>query len=104
MSTIRPTALPQALSAYQAALKRAQAGPAATPQPPRFDAFLKNEIEGAAKDLRTSETQSVQAITGKADLQGLVEAVTNAELSLQKVTAVRDRVISAYQEIMRMPM
>ena len=29
--------------------------------------------------------------------------MTQAELSLQKVTAVRDRVISAYQEIMRMP-
>jgi flagellar hook-basal body complex protein FliE len=96
--------LPQALSAYQAALKRAQAGPtAAQTAAPRFDAFLKNEIEGAAKDLRTNEHQSVQALTGKADLQQLVEAVTNAELSLQKVTAVRDRVISAYQEIMRMP-
>ena len=59
---------------------------------------MRNEIEGAAKDLRTSETQSVQALTGKADLQQVVEAVTAAEMSLQKVTAVRDRVIAETQE------
>jgi flagellar hook-basal body complex protein FliE len=111
MSAIKPAAaaLPQALSAYQAALKRAQAG-AAPPQgvagagaTPRFEAFLKGEVEGAAKDLAAGEARSVQAVTGRADLQQVVEAVTAAELSLQKVTAVRDRVIAAYQEIMRMP-
>ena len=38
-----------------------------------------------------------------ASLQEVVEAVGRAELGLQKVTAVRDRVIAAYQEILRMP-
>ena len=104
MTVIRSAALPQTLSAYQAALKRSQAAPtAATSATPAFESFLKNEVETTAKDLRASETQSVQALAGKADLQQVVEAVTQAELSLQKVTAVRDRVISAYQEIMRMP-
>ena len=104
MTVIRSAALPQALSAYQAALKRSQVTPAAGAEAaPAFEAFLKNEVEGAAKDLKASETQSVQALAGKADLQQVVEAVTQAELSLQKVTAVRDRVIAAYQEIMRMP-
>ena len=104
MTVIRSAALPQALSAYQAALKRSQAAPTAGGgATPAFESFLKNEVETAAKDLRASETQSVQALAGKADLQQVVEAVTQAELSLQKVTAVRDRVISAYQEIMRMP-
>lgn len=103
MTVIRSAALPQALSAYQAALKRSQAAPTAPGATPAFESFLKNEVETAAKDLRASESQSVQALAGKADLQQVVEAVTQAELSLQKVTAVRDRVISAYQEIMRMP-
>jgi flagellar hook-basal body complex protein FliE len=104
MTVIRNAAVPQALSAYQAALKRSQAAPAAgSGATPAFESFLKNEVETTAKDLRASETQSVQALAGKADLQQVVEAVTQAELSLQKVTAVRDRVISAYQEIMRMP-
>ena len=100
-------ALPQALSAYQAALKRAQtqqpAAGAGSAVAPKCEAFLKNGLDGAARDLRQSEAQSTQALTGKADLQQVVEAVTAAELSLQRVTAVRDRVIAAYQEIMRMP-
>ncbi len=33
----------------------------------------------------------------------VVQAVSNAELTLQTVVAVRDRVVNAYQEIMRMP-
>ena len=50
-----------------------------------------------------ARAKAVEALAGKASLQDVVEAVTEAELSLQKLTAVRDRVISAYQEIMRMP-
>ena len=53
--------------------------------------------------LAESEAKAVEALSGRASLQQMVEAVTEAELSLQKMTAVRDRVISAYQEIMRMP-
>lgn len=103
--------LPHANAAYQAALRRSQAG-AAQPNPrdaagtagmPRFETFLQGQLEGAADTMRAGEAESIRALTGRADLQQVVEAVTQAELSLQKVTAVRDRVISAYQEIMRMP-
>ena len=82
----------QALSAYGAALQRAQ------PAPPAGG----GTVSGFAS-LRASEAKAVEALSGKANLQDVVEAVTEAELSLQKMTAVRDRVISAYQEIMRMP-
>ena len=39
-----------------------------------------------------------------ANLQEVVEAVNAAEITLQTVVAVRDRMITAYQEIIRMPM
>ena len=105
---IRGVGLPQANAAYQAALKHAQARPAATSEEagsalPRFETFLKGELATAATTMRAGEAEAVKALTGRADLQQVVEAVTQAELSLQKVTAVRDRVIAAYQEIMRMP-
>jgi len=53
--------------------------------------------------VRTAETVSAGAVAGNADLVDVVTAVSNAEMVLESVTAVRDRVISAYQEIMRMP-
>jgi flagellar hook-basal body complex protein FliE len=98
----------QALSAYGAALKRAQAGPGAAPSgeapAPRFESLLRAEVDATRTSLRASEAKAIEALSGgPASLQEVVEAVTEAELSLQKMTAVRDRVISAYQEIIRMP-
>jgi flagellar hook-basal body complex protein FliE len=47
---------------------------------------------------------SLQSVTGKTDLAAVTEAVTNAQVALQTVVAVRDRIISAYQDILKMPM
>ena len=98
------TSVGQALSAYGAALKRAEAvTPAAGGADAGFSGLVRAGLNSTRDDLRASEAKAVEALTGKASLQDVVEAVTEAELSLQKMTAVRDRVISAYQEIMRMP-
>ena len=60
-----------------------------------------------AKDAKAAgvaaEKLSVAAVAGKADINEVVTAVTNAEVTLQTVVAVRDKVISAYQDILRMP-
>ena len=42
-------------------------------------------------------------ITGKADIVDVVNAVNQAELTLNTVVAVRDKVVAAYQSIMNMP-
>ena len=102
------TTLSHALSAYGAALKQAQAGgaaaaPAASSAAPRFESLLRAEVDATRTSLRAGEAKAVEALSGRASLQEVVEAVTEAELSLQKMTAVRDRVISAYQQIIRMP-
>ena len=91
-----------ALKAYGAALERGKA-PWAPAEPGGFAGLVQAGLEGASKNLRAGEAKAVEALSGRASLQDVVEAVTEAELSLQKMTAVRDRVISAYQEIMRMP-
>ena len=93
----------QALKAYSAAARSVEA-PAAAPQPlDDFGSMVRAGLDRTSAELKASETKAVEALTGRASLQDVVEAVTEAELSLQKMTAVRDRVISAYQEIMRMP-
>jgi flagellar hook-basal body complex protein FliE len=65
-------------------------------------------VQDAAKNvmdsLGKSEQATMQAVTGKADLASVTEAVTNAQVALQTAVAVRDRVIAAYQDIIKMPM
>lgn len=68
-----------------------------------FASFLKGTARGLVDTLKSGEKMSAQAITGKADITDVVQAVTAAEISLQTVVAVRDRMIAAYQDIMRMP-
>ena len=68
-----------------------------------FTAELKNVADGWIETLRSGETKSAQAVAGQVDLRDVVMAVNNAEVTLQTVVAVRDKVIQAYQEIMRMP-
>lgn len=71
--------------------------------PSGFAQVLGGVLENAMQAGKTSEAAAVQAAAGKADVAGVVTAINNAELALETVVAVRDRVISAYQEIMRMP-
>lgn len=68
-----------------------------------FSDFLRQKATESVDTMRKSEEMSAKAITGEADLTDVVQAVTAAELTLQTVVSVRDRMISAYQEIMRMP-
>src|SRR4051812_27401086 len=94
----------------QAAAAYAQAGRIAGPSLAAPEAagggfahMLKEAAGDAASALHKGEVASLQAVTGKADLSEVVTAVSNAEATLQTVAALRDRVISAYQEILRMP-
>jgi flagellar hook-basal body complex protein FliE len=68
-----------------------------------FGDILKSAMSDAIKASKTAETQITQQVQGKADLVDVATAVSSAQQSLQTVMAVRDQVISAYQEIMKMP-
>lgn len=103
--SVLPTVAHSLLSAYTDVVKNADTATRDTDEStgPKFSDFLAATIADAADASRTSEAISVQAISGKADLQDVVEAVNAAEISLQTVVSIRDRMVSAYQEIMRMP-
>jgi flagellar hook-basal body complex protein FliE len=68
-----------------------------------FGSLVKKAAENSIDTLKASEKVSADAVLGNATLTDVVEAVTSAEMTLQTVVAVRDRMMSAYQEIMRMP-
>lgn len=82
---------------------KAMAGMDEIQKGPSFGDILKESAMSALRTMRAGETASAKAITGDATLPEVVQAVTSAELTLQTVVAVRDRLVSAYQEIMRMP-
>ncbi|MBY0408040.1 MAG: flagellar hook-basal body complex protein FliE [Rickettsiales bacterium] len=70
---------------------------------PSFASLVEQAIGGAAESVQSSEALQAQALTtGKVELSDLVTAVASAELSLNTVVAVRDRVINAYNDIIRM--
>ena len=95
-----------AISAYNRTLKGAPGpdldgkAPAAGPD---FGGLLRRAAEDAVDVLRKGEVETLKAAAGKADVTEVVTAVAEAEVTLQTVVAVRDRVIQAYQEILRMP-
>ncbi|MBI1208394.1 MAG: flagellar hook-basal body complex protein FliE [Azospirillum sp.] len=68
-----------------------------------FSSMLEKAARTAIDSVKASEQVSAQAAIGKADLTDVVAAVNNADVMLQTVTTVRDRIVSAYQEILRMP-
>lgn len=68
-----------------------------------FADLVGEAASNAIETGKQSEKLSAMAIAGKADLTEVVTAVTNAEVTLKTVLAIRDRVIQAYQEIARMP-
>ena len=68
-----------------------------------FGDILKSAMSDVMKTTKTAESQMAAQVQGKADLVDVVTAVSSAEASLETVMAIRDQVINAYQEIMRMP-
>ncbi|MBL26858.1 MAG: flagellar hook-basal body complex protein FliE [Rhodospirillaceae bacterium] len=100
--------LADAISAYANAAKGADGKSPATAgdtagEHKSFAQMVGDALEQVRDATAASETATVDAMKGKADLSEVVAAVTNAEVTLQGVVAVRDRVINAYQEILRMP-
>lgn len=68
-----------------------------------FAGLVKSALDGTAQTLKKSEALTNQALVNPADLGQVVTAVASAEVTLQTVVAVRDRVVQAYQDILRMP-
>jgi len=96
-----------AIAAYRNQLRMMQQAQETATNPeetgqPSFAQMVGNALTESAATVRGAEAVEMQALTGKVDLTDLVTAVSNAELTLSTVVTVRDRVINAYQDILRM--
>jgi flagellar hook-basal body complex protein FliE len=68
-----------------------------------FSSMIQGAVSSVAQSGKAAETQAIAAAGGKADIVDVVTAVAESEAALETLVAVRDRVIAAYEEIMRMP-
>ncbi|WP_019645353.1 flagellar hook-basal body complex protein FliE [Novispirillum itersonii] len=68
-----------------------------------FSDLIKDSLKEAVAVQRNAEEISLKGIAGDADMRDVVLAVNNAENTLNTVVAIRDKVLNAYQEILKMP-
>jgi flagellar hook-basal body complex protein FliE len=68
-----------------------------------FSEVVKSAVNNAVDASHNGESVAMQALVNPGDLGQVVNAVTNAEVTMQTMIAVRDRVVQAYQDILRMP-
>ncbi|MCW5682916.1 MAG: flagellar hook-basal body complex protein FliE [Pseudolabrys sp.] len=68
-----------------------------------FGQMLSDALHSVAETGRRSDVQARGMAQGKADLVNVVTAVSETEVAIDAVVAVRDRVIQAYEDIMKMP-
>lgn len=68
-----------------------------------FGKLLAEGMQGVLDQGRQSDKLSLDLVNGKANVVDVVTAISQTELAMESMVAVRDKVISAYEEIMRMP-
>lgn len=68
-----------------------------------FASVLKEAVGAISEAGRKSDVQSQALANGKSNMVDVVTAVAETEVAVQAVVAVRDRVIQAYEEVMKMP-
>ena len=96
---------PQGVSPQAAAraYRAIDSGSSGTAPGSDFGSLLARAADGAVQMGQQAEAQATQALSGAGNLTDVVQAVSRAELALQTTTAIRDRVVQAYQDIMKMP-
>jgi flagellar hook-basal body complex protein FliE len=95
-----------AARAYQQAARATQnpgGGVAGASGEVDFGSLVQEAIRQAGASAQTAEHSALSVAAGQSDIVNVVTAISAAETQLQTVIAVRDQVISAYQEILRMP-
>lgn len=67
-----------------------------------FSDFLKNAIDGVSSQEQNAQAMNDQYVLGNVDVSQVMISSQQAELGLQLTSQIRNKVIEAYQEIMRM--
>ena len=85
------------------AAKVPPAGVAPTGHGNDFASFLAESVQGVVDAGRAADAKAMSLVNGTGDIVDVVTAISQTEMAVETMVTVRDRVISAYEEIMRMP-
>jgi flagellar hook-basal body complex protein FliE len=82
-----------------------EAVPAASPtgQGLDFGKLVSEAVQSVVDSGRASDRKQIDLVNGKGNLVDVVTSVTQTQTAVEGLVAVRDRVISAYEDIMKMP-
>jgi len=67
-----------------------------------FGSVIEQALQGVVQTGDEAEAQAAKGLSGEGNLTQVVMAVSRAQLALQSTTAIRDKVVQAYQDIMKM--
>ena len=68
-----------------------------------FAKMLGQAVQGVVESGKVADTRAMEMVNDRGDMIDVVTAISQTELAMDTMVTVRDRVISAYEEIMRMP-
>ena len=94
--TVTPSGAANAYARVQSGLLDGAEGPSG------FGSMLTRALDGVVSAGHQADAQAARAISGGGNLTEVATAVTHAELALQTAVSIRDRVVQAYQDVMRM--
>ena len=108
---MNPTSAANAYAAMARQVANTQAGgkgmevaaPNGNPTGEGFASMVQEAVSGAVDTMRGADQMSAQAVAGNADLVDVVTAIAETEVTMETIVGLRDRVIGAYESIMRMP-
>jgi flagellar hook-basal body complex protein FliE len=70
---------------------------------PNFGAMLKTVMSAVSETAHKGDVQAQSVAAGKANMIDVVTAVAETETTVQTLVSVRDKVIAAYEDILKMP-
>ncbi len=72
------------------------------PDTSSFGSTLQRALQDVVQTGHAADTKTVEGMSGEGNITDVVMAVSRAQLALQSTVAIRDRVVQAYQDIMKM--
>ena len=71
---------------------------------PQFSDIIQEVITENFQKIKKSEQSAMDAIKGKANMIEVMAAINESEITLQEIVTIRDKIVSAYLDILKMPL